>query len=306
MISPQLLTSITITMKKYIILIAAALLNYTGASAQIPNFSFENWTSMGAYNNPTGWGTMNNTTKALSVYTATKGTPGAAGAAYLKLTSMKVGTAVVNGIAVSGILDSISMKPKSGFAYNQKPTALVGKWQYMASNAGSITIEFTRWNSTTKMRETIGSGSKTLTGMAMSWASFSIPITYTGVGAPDSCIIVLKASGTAPVADDYLWVDNLELTGAPTSIVKNDNANSYTLYPNPGNGIITLDFDIPNSKQTIIQLVDVTGKIILSEMVNLAAGVSRKTLDVSELTKGCYFIKTICNETIETKKLIIQ
>jgi hypothetical protein len=292
-------------MKKQLTLLAAALLIYMGASAQIPNYSFETWTSMGAYSNPANWGTMNNTTAALSVYTATKGTPGAGGAAYLKLTSKKVGTAVVNGIAVSGVLDSTTMKPKSGFAYNLKPTALVGKWQYMASNAGSITIQFTRWNTNTKMRDVIGSGSQTLSGMAMSWASFSIPITYSGSGMPDSCIIVLKASGSAPVADDYLWVDNLELTGANV-IIKNENEVSFTIYPNPGNGVITLDFNTSNAKQTTIQLMDITGKMMLSENVNLAAGASKQTLDVSSIAKGSYFIKIMDKETVETKKLIIQ
>jgi hypothetical protein len=293
-------------MKKQFTLIATALLIYIGASAQIPNYSFENWTSMGAFSNPANWGTMNNTTAALSVYTATKGTPGVGGAAYLKLTSKKIGSAVVNGIAVSGMLDSITMKPKSGFAYNLKPTALVGKWQYMASNPGSITIEFTRWNSITKMRETIGSGSKTLSGMAMSWASFSIPITYTASGEPDSCIILLKASGTTPVADDYLWVDNLELTGAPNSIRKIENANPFTVYPNPANGVITLDFNSLNAKQATVQLFDITGKIIKSEIVNLAVGVSKQTLNISDLAKGTYLVKVICGETTETKKLIIE
>jgi hypothetical protein len=292
-------------MKKQLTLLAAALFIYTAASAQIPNYSFENWTTVGTYSNPTNWGTMNNTTTALSVYTATKGTPGAGGAAYLKLTSKKVGTAVVNGIAVSGVLDSTTMKPKSGFAYNLKPTALVGKWQYMASNAGSITIQLTRWNTTTKMRDVIGSGSQTLSGMAMSWASFSIPITYTGSGSPDSCIIVLKASGSAPVADDYLWVDNLEFTGA-TSVAKNEKEVSFTIYPNPGSGLITLDFNTSNAKQTTIQVIDVAGKMVLSENVSLVTGASKQTLDVSSLAKGSYFIRTMDKETVETKKLIIQ
>lgn len=302
-------TTITFTanlMKKQLTLLAAALFIYAGAIAQIPNYGFENWTNMGTYSNPANWGTMNNTTKALAVYTATKGTPGAVGAAYLKLTSKKVGTAVVNGIAVSGVLDSINMKPISGFAYSQKPTALIGRWQYMASNAGSITVDLTRWNATTKMRETIGSGSKTLTGMAMSWASFSIPITYTGSGAPDSCIIVLKASGTAPVADDYLWVDNLEFTGAATSIATNENATAFSVYPNPANALVTLDFESATAKQVTVQLTDIVGKVIVSENLNLPAGTFKASLDVSTLAKGSYFIKTGNNEAIQTKKLIIQ
>lgn len=39
------------------------------AVAQIPNADFENWASMGGYNNPNGWGQLNSGTYITSVET---------------------------------------------------------------------------------------------------------------------------------------------------------------------------------------------------------------------------------------------
>lgn len=199
---------------KKIITIVAALGMSVAAQAQIPNPGFENWTTVGSYEIPDNWGTMNHTTATYSVYTATKATPGSPGASYLKLTSKTTGTSVTNGIAVSGKLDTVNMLPKSGFAFTQRPASFSGKWQHMiyGSSQGSVKVITTKWNSMMNMRDTIAHAEQTLGGMVMNWANFSMNLMYMdSLNYPDSCIIVLQSSGSNPTNNDYLWVDNLDL-----------------------------------------------------------------------------------------------
>ncbi len=193
-------------MKKSIFTFIAATTISVTAFAQIPNSGFENWTAVSTYSVPNGWGTLNNTTTLAGVYTVTKATPGSPGASYMKITSKTVATSVVGGIAVSGVLDSMTMMPKSGFAYNMRPANFTGKWQHMiyGSSQGSIQVTLTRWDSGMGMRMPVASGNVTLSGMAMAWANFTIPLTYTDGNNPDSCIIVMKASGSNPTNNDYL------------------------------------------------------------------------------------------------------
>ncbi|MBI1836487.1 MAG: hypothetical protein HYR91_04405 [Flavobacteriia bacterium] len=167
-------------MKKKIFSFVIGTLLSTSLFAQIPNNGFENWTSMGSYSNPDGWATLNDVTAASSVYTATKGTPGNVGASYLKLTSKTVGPTVVNGIAVSGTINPTTMQPSAGFPYTGQPVSLTGKWQHMifGSSQGSVSVTLTKWNTTTNQRDIVASGSQTLSGMAMSWASFTINLNY--------------------------------------------------------------------------------------------------------------------------------
>jgi hypothetical protein len=289
-------------MTKKITIFATALMFITmNSEAQtIPNAGFETWDNIGSYSNPTGWGTMNNTTALANVYTAEKATPGNPGSSYLKLTSKTTPLGVANGIAVSGKLDSMTQQPVSGFAYNMRPTSLDGKWQHMifGSSQGSISVSFSKWNTTMNMRDIIGSGSVTLSGMAMSWANFTIPITFTTADMPDSCIIVMKASGTAPTDQDYLWVDNLSFVVTPAGIndIKEIENN---VYPNPVSNMLNIKNNL-NANE--ICIFDLSGKMVFcSKNDNL------KAIDVSNLILGNYTYKLFKNnKQVATSKFSKQ
>lgn len=296
-------------MKKYFFLGIVVICFSITAIAQIPNAGFENWTTVKTYSNPDGWGTMNNTTTLAGVYTATKGTPGNPGSSYLKLTSKTVGSSVVNGIAVSGSLDSITMKPKSGFAFNSRPANLTGKWQHMISgnSQGSVQVTLTRWDKGTNMRMTVGTGNLTLSGMAMSWASFSVPITYSEGNYPDSCIIVLKASGNAPANGDYLWVDELAFSGTVTG-VENQNTivRDLVIFPNPARDFMDIKLSINLPQEVVFQLMDITGKLICSKNMGYTLHEVNQHINLNGIPKGTYFLKIIGEQFLETRKITIQ
>jgi hypothetical protein len=297
-------------MKKLILRLSLALCALSNlAVAQIPNSGFETWVSMGSYTNPSGWGTMNNTTTLASVYTATKGTPGNPGASYLMLTSKTVGATVVNGIAVSGKLDSTTMQPISGFAFNQRPQKFTGKWQHMiyGSSQGSVSVKLTRWNTASNSREVVANANQTLSGMAMSWAAFTINFAYLTGNAPDTCIIVLKASGASPTVDDYLWVDNLAFTGTVAGIESpNSFLNNLVVYPNPSSQNIIVDLNLKTSEKTTFELIDITGKVVFSKTAILPQGESTQTIDISRFAKGSYFVSIVTESGKESRKIIIE
>ncbi len=296
-------------MKKSLFSIVLATVVSSTLFAQIPNNGFENWTTVGSYSDPDNWGTMNSTTSAGSVYTATKGTPGNVGASYLKLTSKTVGPAVVNGIAVSGVLDPMTMQPVSGFPFTDEPESLTGKWQHMifGSSQGSVSVTLTKWNSNTNMRETVATGSQTLSGMAMSWANFGINLNYVMSTAPDSCIIVLKASGSNPTANDYLWVDNLAFTGSVAGLKSQENLlQNLSVYPNPAKGNVNLSFNSMVSQEVTIELTNIEGKIVKSEELSLSKGKTDYSIDISNFSKGIYLVKIKGEKTSEIRQIIIE
>lgn len=293
-------------MKKITTLVASCILSVS-AFAQIPNPSFETWTSMGSYSVPAQWGTMDNKTATASVYTAEKGTPGSAGSSYLKLTSKTSSGGVVNGIAVSGKLDSVTMQPKSGFAYSSQPAKFTGSWQYMGSNPGSVTATLTKWNANTKMREVVATATQTLSGMAMSWATFSINFTYVSGNMPDSCIIVLKASGSAPVNGDYLYVDNLAFSGVATFVEDHAGVvSNLNVYPNPASSTVFVDFNLAKSQDVKIQLVDISGKLVKDVDLGSVSGGTKYALSTEGITRGEYFVNVIATEGTEVKKIVIN
>lgn len=274
--------------------------------AQIPNGGFETWSAVGTYSVPDGWGTLNNT---YTVQTATRATPGNPGTAYLKLTSKTYGTSVINGMAVSGVLDSITKQPKSGFPFNQQPAKLTGKWQHMiyGSSQGSIQVSLTRWDSGLNMRVPVANGGVTLSGMAMSWANFTVTLNYVDATAPDSCIIVMKASGANPTNNDYLWVDNLAFVGTVTGLTENQTSiNALSVYPNPVNSNMNVRFTAKESQNSMVELYNVTGSKVYSENLGNVIGNVSHTINVANLAKGIYILKVIVGNAIENKKVVIE
>ncbi|MBI3135993.1 MAG: T9SS type A sorting domain-containing protein [Bacteroidetes bacterium] len=277
--------------------------------AQIPNNGFESFTNMGAYDEPDSWGTLNALTDMAGIYTATKGTPGSPGASYLKLTSKTVGPAVVNGIAVSGVLDESTMTPVSGFAYTGQPISFTGKWQHMiyGSSQGGITVVLTKWNSTTSMRDTVAMANQTLSGMAMSWANFTIPFTYYSADAPDSCIIFMRASGSSPTANDYLWVDNLAFSGSVVGIENNElSVGTVSVYPNPSSEMLTVSFATTASQPVNLQLVDIAGKIVLTKNLGVIQGQRSESIAVDGLAAGTYILKLNGVANTQTQTIVIR
>lgn len=298
-----------ITMKKTLLSIIAASFISVSSFAQILNNGFENWTSMGAYSNPDNWETLNNYTTLAGVYTATKGTPGSPGASYLMLTSKTISTTVVNGIAVYGKLDVATKQAVAGLPFTQQPVRLTGNWQHMiyGSSQGSILVKLTKWNTITNTRDAVATGSVTLSGMAMSWATFTVNLTYTSSIAPDSCMIVLKASGATPTNNDYLWVDNLAFSGSVTGInAIENNITNVSIFPNPSTENVTVEFNVKKASQVTLKLVDLTGKLIKEINAGEVFGIYKTSISFTDIAKGSYFLKISSEDGVEVKKIMIQ
>lgn len=291
------------------ILIAIVLVCLAGISgAQIPNQGFENWTTAGSLITPDNWGTMNPTTSASGIYTATKGTPGNPGSFYLKLTSRNIGGNVVNGIAVSGVLDPVSLQPVSGFPFTQRPASFKGKWQHMifGNSQGSLSVTLTRWNTQTASRETVATANKTLAGMAMSWAAFTVNFVYQSGSYPDTCIIVLKASGNNPTDQDYLWVDDLYFDGSVAGVADiPDFLNAITVYPVPASNRLKIDLDIRKAGPIRYELCDPIGLLVKQGDAGFLNARTTLEIDVTGITSGTYMLRIRCDQGMITRKIII-
>ncbi|MBS1637527.1 MAG: T9SS type A sorting domain-containing protein [Bacteroidetes bacterium] len=298
-------------MKKTLFITILAATVSLSLYSQIPNPGFENWTSMGTYNNPDGWDQLNAMTTSTGVYTCTKGTPGNPGTSYIKLVSKTAGAmGVMPGVAVSGVIDMMNMKPKSGFAFNQMPVSLTGNWQYMASGAdqGFVAVYLTKWNSAMMMRDTIAKAMHPLTGMAMSWTTFTINLTYKSTAMPDSGIIVLSASGSTPVANSYLYVDNLAFSGTVMGV--QNAAKSQTeiaVYPNPASNKFTVLLKESAAPVTGMQLIDVRGVLVKEFQLSEIQTKQEIEINTTDLPKGTYFLKVFSEQALPVvQKVIIQ
>ncbi len=300
---------------KKLLLLNALILAATTGFAQIPNGGFETWNTVSSYTVPDQWDNLNLMTSSMSTYTCMKGSTSApAGSSYLQLVSKTTGSmGVMPGIVTCGMLEQSNMSnivAKSGFAFTQRPQNLTGSWQYMAygSDQGYISVLLTKWNMSTSMRDTVAYTRQNLSGMVMSWATFSITLSYMSTSVPDSCILVLSASGTTPVNNSYLYADNLAFAGSVPSGVANisNNSSDILVYPNPANSTTTISYNGHSERDITISVNDISGREITSMTPKATIGENKFPINVSGFAKGIYFIRVSDDQSNTVQKLVVE
>ncbi len=82
------------------------------------------------------------------------------------------------------------------------------------------------------------------------------------------------------------------------------DSSNFLIYPNPASSYFQIELNNSNAKLKAIAIMDVVGKII--KKVDQPTS-NQQTINVSELSKGIYFVKiTLENNLIQTKKLVIE
>lgn len=124
-------------------------------------------------------------------------------------------------------------------------------------------------------------------------------VDLTGLGAVDSVQFFLTSSDTGAFGMNtpaFFCLDNFN--DQTVSINEITQSNDFLIYPNPANNNIYF-----NAKNNIdvIEIIDVTGKIMLSE-TNLTAG--NQTINIASLTNGVYFVRIKSNQTASISRII--
>ncbi len=106
---------------------------------------------------------------------------------------------------------------------------------------------------------------------------------------------------------DYLVVDGNEIVDITliSTNIQNIENNFIDIYPNPSNGIFTIENKNPQGFENLVglEITDITGKLILSK--DVACNVSTK-IDISNQPAGIYFINIQTETEIYTEKIIIN
>ena len=100
------------------------------------------------------------------------------------------------------------------------------------------------------------------------------------------------------------WVKvNFTTLGIGINTAANDNV-SVRIYPNPANTQATISVEGVNGKVEFV-VADMNGRMIVTETIN-CNGELVKTIDVSNLAKGAYFVHIYNDNINTTRKLIVK
>ncbi len=281
-------------MKKiYSLVLAVAV--YAVAFTQIPNAGFENWTSVGSYEDPDGWATMNFISVPNGHTSCEKSTDNHSGSYSLKVTNNTALGQMQGGwgiVATGGF--EFPFKP--AFPVSGHPTSLGGWYKFNALGGDSglvMTMLFYQG-------AVVAQSSIELPGIA-NWTQFSYNLEpYTNADSATIVVFAFRTNGPndPPNGNSSLWIDDISF-GSTTGIGNTPGDKAITMYPNPAVNNVWLNNLIPGSTITVYNLL---GEALMREQV----GSSSTHLNVNHLDKGVYMVQIKNGQLRNTQRLIIE
>lgn len=148
-------------------------------------------------------------------------------------------------------------------------SAIVKYWYSVGTSAGATDIQ--NWTSS-------------FTGTAVTTTSVTLTqntIYYFNIQAEDGAGLlsnIISSNG-----------QKVDTTCAAIGIKEFITVNSYSVYPNPVTSEVNIQLSVPISTDIKISITDILGRSIMN--IKMEAGYIRKTLNISQLAQGIYWIK---------------
>lgn len=265
------------------------LKNNSVATTSLPNFSFENWTSVST-EDPDNWSTLNSQLAPLGLENTIKTTDANSGTYAAQLTTVynPQWNDTIGGMVLLGTFDFNGPNPFIPAPYNGTPSSFSYAYKYAPTNgdpSGGIMVQFFSGGSI------IGFDVVNATPQA-TYTTGTIPLNY--VGTPDS---VMVAAFSGDSIGSVMHVDDFSFSGGNVGL-EEFATMEVEIYPNPAS-----DFVMIKSKgQFNFKIIDVTGKVIHEEKQSIGI----QTINTSNYLKGIYFVQIDNYEEQESYKLIIR
>lgn len=90
------------------------------------------------------------------------------------------------------------------------------------------------------------------------------------------------------------------------SMVNNEATGEIYIYPNPAKDRVAVNFDCSASGESVISMMDVTGKKVYSETFGSVEGNNSYIINLNGLSMGVYLMEVKNGEFTQTKKIVVQ
>ena len=102
---------------------------------------------------------------------------------------------------------------------------------------------------------------------------------------------------------------NLNCTNAREDSEETNNSiatDTFTVYPNPANDHVNIVFSSDKEESFTICLMDITGRIALSQINNSIIGINQYQTDLSTIAKGVYVVILQIGEVVKQIKIVVE
>lgn len=104
--------------------------------------------------------------------------------------------------------------------------------------------------------------------------------------------------------------NTLQSVGCPTTVLANETVamdkNTISVYPNPTNTIVNIDYILENSSDVVLRVTNIQGQVINEIKTEKSSGLNTDTLDLSSQSSGMYFLTLTSGNDTFTAKVVKQ
>jgi len=282
-------------MKKIsILLILASVITV----AQVPNGSFEEWTSDG----PVNWASPNAPLLPQSVTKSTNAKTGnfaAKGTVVEWSPGMKIAPFIQSG------------DDASGFGFTNRPVKFTGSYTFdpVENDRFSVSVILM------KEGNAVAIAARSFSGVTAVYRDFEIPFEYLSQETPDTCIVTVMIIGPDTGSDFHLGssftVDDLNFSDAPVSVEDESvNPNTFGLeqnYPNPFNPGTVIRYAMPSAGNVTLTVYNSLGEEV-ARLVDqfVEAGTHEVDFNAANLPSGLYLYKLNAGSFTSVKKMVLM
>jgi PKD repeat protein len=277
------------------------------AASSLPFWEgFENYTSL---SNIQEWEVFSSS--ANNAWTI-ESTTGYSGAKCAKLMNFGQGTANVDELTSSQI--DLSTVPSTGtvtlsfrYAYRK---VLAANYEYLkvfiSGDCGADWIQ----------RKTIQGNQLSSLTSTTSWKPTSqtdwVTVHMTNVTSnyfTDKFRVLFRFEGEG---GNNIYIDDINLyNGGPsndlvTGIVEHSSISHLEMFPNPADDELNVSFDLPNSDDLTISMIDLSGKVIQKHLVKAKEGKNLVMMNTQELAAGMYQLVMVSSNGQKTLPFIVK
>lgn len=228
-------------------------------------------------------------------------------AARVETQSIAVMQVIIPGVVGTLEVDWVGMRALLGkpFTWNTKPSRFDGYYMSFpkANDSSAAIILLSKWNTTTKKRDTIAYNRLVFHGTVSTYTHFDVPITYRdNVTMPDSVTILLLSCagynatymlGSVGQVGSKAYFDDVTLTDITGTEYLLMPDVSVKLSPVPVSDILTVSISSV-LKEGVMEIYTTQGKTLslvpLKEM--------RNTVSVASLANGVYYYKVVDGHSV--------
>jgi PKD repeat protein len=110
-----------------------------------------------------------------------------------------------------------------------------------------------------------------------------------------------------------IYLDDINLyKGSPsnTNVLNVNSENTinsvYSIYPNPAEDEVNIEFNVDTDQDVVFNILDVTGNVVQSNLIKAQVGSNLVLLNTEKLSSGMYLLNIATGNSIQTSQFVIR